>query len=77
MSALVSTQWLADHLSAPDIRIVDASWYLPDAKRDPKAEYLDAHIPGAEFFEIDEIAGNASPYPHMLRAPEKFASRVK
>ena len=77
MSALVSTQWLADHLSAPDIRVVDASWYLPDAKRDAKAEYVEAHIPGAVFFDIDEIADTASPYPHMLPAPEKFASRVK
>jgi thiosulfate/3-mercaptopyruvate sulfurtransferase len=77
MSALVSTQWLADHLSAPDIRIVDASWYLPDAKRDAKAEYNEAHIPGAVFFDIDEIADTSSPYPHMLPPPEKFSSRVK
>ena len=77
MSALVSTQWLANHLNAPDIRVVDASWYLPDAKRDPKAEYAEAHIPGAVFFDIDEIADTPSAYPHMLPAPEKFASRVK
>jgi thiosulfate/3-mercaptopyruvate sulfurtransferase len=77
MSALVSTEWLAQHLSAPDIRVVDASWYLPDAKRDAKAEYADAHIPGAVFFDIDEIADTGSPYPHMLPPPEKFASRAK
>lgn len=77
MSALVSTQWLADHLGAPDIRVVDASWYLPDAKRDPKAEYAEAHIPGAVFFDIDEIADTASPYPHMLPSAEKFAARIK
>lgn len=77
MSPLVSTQWLADHLQAPDVRIVDASWYLADAKRDPKAEYDEAHIPGADYFSIDEISDTASPYPHMLPAPEKFASRVK
>ena len=77
MSPLVSTQWLADHLRAPDVRIVDASWYLPDTKRDPRAEYAEAHIPGAVFFDIDEISDNASPYPHMLPPPEKFASRVK
>lgn len=77
MSALVSTEWLAQHLSAPDIRVVDASWYLPDAKRDAKAEYAEAHIPGAVFFDIDEISDTGSPYPHMLPAPEKFASRVK
>jgi thiosulfate/3-mercaptopyruvate sulfurtransferase len=74
---LVSTQWLNDHLSAPDVRIVDASWYLPAANRDPKLEYRDAHIPGAVFFDIDEISDTASPYPHMLPSPEKFASRVK
>jgi thiosulfate/3-mercaptopyruvate sulfurtransferase len=77
MSALVSTQWLADHLNAPDVRVVDASWYLADAKRDPKAEYGEAHIPGAVFFDLDEISDTSSPYPHMLPAPEKFASRVK
>jgi thiosulfate/3-mercaptopyruvate sulfurtransferase len=77
MSPLVSTQWLAEHLSAPDVRVVDASWYLADAKRDPKAEYNEAHIPGAVYFSIDEISDTASPYPHMLPAAEKFASRVK
>lgn len=75
--ALVSTQWLQDHLSSPDIRIVDASWYLASANRDAKAEYSEAHIPGAVFFDIDEISDTTSPYPHMLPPPEKFASRVK
>ena len=77
MNPLVTTQWLADHLSAPDVRIVDASWYLPDMKRNAKAEYAEAHIPGAVYFDIDEIADTSSPYPHMLPAPEKFAARVK
>ncbi|MBP6010723.1 MAG: 3-mercaptopyruvate sulfurtransferase [Alphaproteobacteria bacterium] len=77
MTPLVSTQWLAEHLNAPDVRIVDASWYLPDAKRDPKAEYAEAHIPGAVFFDIDAVTDATSPYPHMLPPPEKFASRVK
>jgi thiosulfate/3-mercaptopyruvate sulfurtransferase len=75
--ALVSTEWLASHLSAPDIRVVDGSWYLPAMKRDPKAEYLAGHIPGAVHFDIDEIADTDSPLPHMLPSPEKFASRVK
>lgn len=74
---LVSTQWLQDHLSSPDIRVVDASLYLPTANRDAKAEYRDAHIPGAVFFDIDEISDTNSPHPHMLPSPEKFASRVK
>ena len=77
MSPLVTTEWLAAHLNAPDVRIVDASLYLPDAKRNPKAEYREAHIPGAVFFDIDEISDTSSAYPHMLPSPEKFASRVK
>lgn len=75
--ALVSTAWLAERLNAPDIRIVDGSWYLAQQKRDPKAEYAAAHIPGAVFFDIDEIADTANPLPHMLPSPEKFASRVR
>jgi len=77
MSGLVSTQWLGEHLHAPDVRIIDASWYLPQANRNTKAEYAEAHIPGAFFFDIDEISDTNSPYPHMLPPPEKFASRVK
>ena len=74
---LVSTAWLAEHLDAPDVRIVDGSWHMPAAKRDPKAEYGQAHIPGAVFFDIDEISDETSPLPHMLPSPIKFASRVK
>ena len=74
---LVSTAWLADHLDAPDVRIVDGSWHMPAAKRDPRAEYDLAHIPGAVFFDIDEIADETSNLPHMLPSPIKFASRVK
>jgi thiosulfate/3-mercaptopyruvate sulfurtransferase len=76
-SPLVTTQWLADHLSAPDVRVIDASWYLPDQKRDAKTEYTEAHIPGAVYFDLDDIADTSSPYPHMLPAPEKFAARVR
>jgi len=74
---LVSTQWLADHLDSPDIAILDASWHLPTAKRDAKAEFLAGRIPGAQFFDIDEISDTSSPLPHMLPAPEKFASRMR
>lgn len=76
-SALVSTDWLAAHLDAPDVRVVDASWYLPAMNRDAKAEYANAHIPGAVYFDIDEIADTESPYPHTLPGPEKFSSRVR
>ncbi len=75
--ALVSTDWLAEHVSAPDVRIVDGSYYLPAAKRNAKAEYAEAHIRGAVHFDIDDIADADDPLPHMLPSPEKFASRVR
>ncbi len=75
--ALVSTDWLAQHIDAPDVRVVDASWYLPTEDRDPRAEYEAEHIPGAVFFDIDEIADTSNPLPHMLPEPEKFASRAR
>jgi thiosulfate/3-mercaptopyruvate sulfurtransferase len=75
--AIVSTTWLAEHLDAPDVRVVDASWYLPTENRDPKAEYAEGHIPGAVYFDIDEICDTASPLPHMLPSAEKFTSRVR
>jgi thiosulfate/3-mercaptopyruvate sulfurtransferase len=68
--ALVSTAWLAAHLDAPDVRVVDGSFFLPTQKRDPKAEFANQHIPGAVFFDIDEIADTDSPLPHMLPPPE-------
>jgi len=74
---LVSTDWLAAHLAAPDLRIVDGSWHLPDAGRDPLAEYAAAHIPGARFFDIDEISDRQSNLPHMAPPPELFVSRVR
>lgn len=75
--ALVSTDWLARHLEAPDVRVVDGTYYMPDSGRDARAEYEAAHIPGAAFFDIDEIADEESPLPHMLPSPEKFASRAR
>ncbi len=76
-SPLVATEWLAEHLGAPDIRIADASWYLPQAGRDARAEYEAAHIPGAVFFDIDDLSDEASPLPHMLPPAIKFASRMR
>ncbi len=75
--ALVGTDWLESHLSAPDVRVVDASYYLPIQNRDARDEYQAEHIPGAVFFDIDEIAADATPYPHMVPPPEKFASKVR
>ncbi|TNF58656.1 MAG: 3-mercaptopyruvate sulfurtransferase [Rhodobacteraceae bacterium] len=74
---LVSTDWLAAHLKDPDLRILDGSWYLPGSGRDPKAEYDAAHIPGARFFDIDEIADHRSELPHMAPPVEKFMSRLR
>jgi thiosulfate/3-mercaptopyruvate sulfurtransferase len=74
---LVSTDWLADHLDAPDLRVIDASWHMPDAGRDARAEYETAHIPGARFFDIDTIADLQSELPHMAPPPEKFISSVR
>ncbi len=74
---VVSTDWLAAHLGAPDVRVLDGSWHMPDAGRDAKLEFLDAHIPGAQFFDIDEIADTTSALPHMLPPVEKFVSRMR
>jgi thiosulfate/3-mercaptopyruvate sulfurtransferase len=74
---LVSTQWLAEHNQSPDVSILDCSWHLPTAKRDAKAEFLEVHIPSAQFFDIDLISDTESSLPHMLPRPEKFASHVR
>ncbi len=74
---IVSTAWLDEHLSSPDLRILDASWYLPETGRDPRAEYEEAHIPNARFFDIDEIADLRSDLPHMAPPVEKFMSRMR
>ena len=75
--ALVGTDWLAEHLAAPDIRVVDGSYYLPGEGLDPRAEYQAHHIPGAVFFDIDEIADTTLDLPHMVPPAEKFSSRVR
>ncbi|WP_170589230.1 3-mercaptopyruvate sulfurtransferase [Ruegeria arenilitoris] len=74
---LVSTEWLAAHLKDPDLRILDASWYLPQQGRDARAEYEAGHIPGARFFDIDEISDHRSELPHMAPPVEKFMSRLR
>lgn len=77
MDALVTTDWLANELGANDLRVVDATYVLASDGRDPAAEYEAAHIPGAAFFDIAEIADLNSPLPTMLPPPEKFASRMQ
>ncbi len=77
MHALVTTEWLANELDATDLRVVDASYFLPEHKRDAAADYEAAHIPGAVFMDLAEIADLSSPLPAMLPSPEKFASRMQ
>ena len=76
-SPLVSTEWLQQHLFAPDIRPVDATWYLPTLEQDARREFEDAHIPGAVYFDIDDIADETSDLPHMLPSAVKFSARVR
>lgn len=75
--ALVSTEWLAQHREAPDIRIVDGTFTLPGVSPTAPELYRRRHIEGAIFFDIDDIADSASPLPHMLPSPEKFAQRMR
>jgi len=74
---LVSTEWLHAHLKDPDLRILDGSYYLPQMARIPRAEYDAAHIPGARFFDIDDVADHGSDLPHMVPPIEKFMSRMR
>jgi thiosulfate/3-mercaptopyruvate sulfurtransferase len=75
--SLVSTEWLAARLDAPDVRIVDGTFFLPTDGRNARSEYSRNHIPGAVFFDIDDIADDKSDLPHMLPSAEKFSSRVR
>lgn len=74
MKSLVTTGWLAEHLSAPDLRIADCTWFLPGELRDASAEYQAAHIPGAVFLNLDETADASHPAPMMLPTPEAFGA---
>lgn len=74
---VVETDWLTERLNAPDLVVLDGSWHLPAAKRNPRAEYEAEHVPGAIFFDIEDISDETSALPHMLPSPAKFASRVK
>jgi len=69
---LKTTEWLANQLGKSSVVVVDASYYLPTQKRDPKAEYIASHIPGAVFFDINAVADHSSELPHMLPGPDQF-----
>ena len=74
--ALVGTDWLAAHLRDSDVRVVDATWYLPHLGRDARAEHAEAHVPGAAYFDIDAIADPKSSLPHMLPSAAEFGRHV-
>jgi thiosulfate/3-mercaptopyruvate sulfurtransferase len=76
MNVVVTTGWLAENLSAADLMVFDASWYLPLEAKDARAEYRRAHIPGARFFDIDEIADPETDLPHMVPSAGRFARLV-
>ena len=77
MNLLVSTDWLAAEMGKSDLRIIDASLFLPAMGRNARAEFEAAHIPGAVFFDIEEVSDTANPLPTMLPPAEKFASRCQ
>lgn len=73
---LVSTEWLAQHLREPWVRVVDASMYLPNAGRNAHEEYLAGHIPGAVFADLGWLSDENAPYPHTIPAADTFAMRA-
>jgi thiosulfate/3-mercaptopyruvate sulfurtransferase len=73
---LKTTDWLAGQAGKPNVVVVDASYYLPTQKRDPKAEYVAAHIPGAVFFDLNAISDTSTDLPHMLPGPDQFGATV-
>lgn len=77
MEALVSTEWLAGELGAADLCVADASWFLPEYKRDARAEFATGHIPGAVFLDLDSFADKGNPLPSMMPPPEQLASRMQ
>lgn len=73
---LVRPNWVAAHLGHPQLRLVDASYHLPSAGRDARAEYATAHLPGAVFADIDALSDGSAPYPHTLPAPDRLAEQL-
>jgi thiosulfate/3-mercaptopyruvate sulfurtransferase len=76
MDSLVSTEWLEAELGAPDLRVIDATLFLPGDPRDARAEYEEGHIPGAVFLDIEDVSDSSNPVPHMLPSDARFASRM-
>ena len=76
LPTLVTTAWLGENLTRPDVKPVDASWYLATSGRDAASEFIAGHIPGAVFFDLDASSDDATPLPHMLPPAERFAARM-
>lgn len=77
MESLVSTDWLAEHIGEPDLVVVDSTWHMPASGRSAAKEFLEAHIPGARFFDIDELSDHSNPSPHMLPRAAEFGSAME
>ena len=77
MDSLVSTDWLAEHLGEPDSVVVDSTWFMPSSGRSGHQEYLQAHIPGARFLDIDELSDHSNPAPHMLPSAADFGAAME
>jgi thiosulfate/3-mercaptopyruvate sulfurtransferase len=77
MDDLVSTAWLAENLGQRDLTVIDSSWFMPALGRDARKEYLAAHIPGARFLDIDEVADTSNPAPHMLPGAADFGAAME
>ena len=77
MDSLISTSWLEAELGAPDLRVIDATFFLPADGRDARAEYESEHIPGAVFLDLGEVSDSDNPAPHMIPTEHKFASRMQ
>lgn len=77
MESLVSTDWLAGHLGEPGLTIVDSSWHMPATGRNGRDEYLQAHIPGARFLDIDAVSDTTNPAPHMLPSAADFGRAME
>ena len=77
MDSLVSTEWLERELGAPDLKLIDATTFLPGTGRDARAEFEQEHIPGAVFLDIEEVSDADSPLPHMMPSEARFASRMQ
>ena len=75
---LASAAWLKANIDAPNLQVLDATWIPPFLKDQPsgRAHYQTRHIPGAAYFDIDEIADKDTALSHMLPAPDVFGGMV-